>query len=202
MGRRLGLRLLALGLLLGATPVAVGDISGSAHDFSSDSWNSGEICMPCHTPHDADTSVTASPLWNHAVTTASFTLYSSPTLVETPVAPRGVSKLCLSCHDGTIALDSFSGMSGSNYVTGQANLGTDLSDDHPISIKWEHQNSVGSCSGCHGAHQGNMYNSVLPFFDGYVECASCHDVHDQAGLSKLLRKPLAYSELCFHCHSK
>jgi len=200
MGKRLYV-VLALGLLAGATSVALGDIAGSAHDFSSDSWSDGEICIVCHTPHNADTSITASPLWNHDVTSATFTLYDSPTLDETPLAPQGVSKLCLSCHDGTIALDSFSGMSGSNFVTGEANVGTDLSDDHPISIKWNHQTEIGACSGCHGAHQG-QYNSALPFFDGYVECASCHDVHDRAGFTKLLRKSLAYSELCFHCHSK
>ena len=29
-------------------------ITNSAHDFSNKGWNSaGEICQPCHTPHDA-----------------------------------------------------------------------------------------------------------------------------------------------------
>jgi len=56
-------------------------ISGSAHDFSSETWNlRGEICITCHIPHKADVTVPNSPLWNHQVTSSTFTPYSSLSL--------------------------------------------------------------------------------------------------------------------------
>ena len=118
------------------TVSAVGQISGTAHDFSGSSWNSsGKICITCHTPHNADNTVTQSPLWNHEVTTATFTLYSSSTLDATLGQPDAISKLCLSCHDGTVALDNFGGTTtGTSFVTGNDLIGTDLTDDHPVSF--------------------------------------------------------------------
>lgn len=188
-------------LLLFAT-FAYGVIQGSSHDFSTLGWSGGEICLPCHTPHNSNMSVPDAPLWNHQVTTAAFTLYNSPTLDVLPEAPRGVTKLCLSCHDGTVALESFAGNIGSDYITGNHNLGIDLSNDHPVSILWQHQTDInGGCGRCHQLHPVRLI-SVLPFFDGYVECATCHDVHNSTAYAKLLRKPLQGSEICFHCHDK
>lgn len=123
--------------------------------------------------------------------------------------------MCLSCHDGTIAVDSFGGNSGNMKITGRANLGSDLSNDHPIGIKWDHQTqSAGSlsCLSCHnmafnqtsGAYEfvGQPGNG-LKFFDRKVECPSCHDVHNVQVMDvKLLRKPLAGSALCLQCHPK
>ncbi len=194
--------ILFLCLVLSIRPVP-GEISGSVHDFSGNGWSQGEICLPCHTPHNADTTQLDSPLWNHEVTTATFTVYSSPTLKVTPLAPRGISKLCLSCHDGTLALDSFGGNLGSNYISGEYNVGTDLSDDHPISIYWSHQNDLQSlgCVQCHNPRPSDT-NSDLPFFDRYIECATCHDVHAGTSYDKLLRKTLQGSELCLYCHGK
>ncbi len=185
----------------------LGVIAGSAHDFSSDAWNSsGEICLPCHIPHNADMTVSDAPLWNHEVTTATYTLYSSPTMNVPVNQPQGVSVLCLSCHDGTVALDSYGGTSGTNYISGNSLIGTNLSDDHPISIEWQHQtndlHTSGWCSNCHNMHSTPTFVSELPFFNRYIECATCHDVHNTSGYTKLLRKPLAGSEICFHCHNK
>jgi predicted CXXCH cytochrome family protein len=181
-------------------PVAGGDIVGSEHDFSGEGWSEEEICKVCHTPHEANLAA-AAPLWNHDVTSATFTLYTSDFLVETPEPPRGVTLMCLSCHDGTIAVDSFGGASGTHFVTGTGQVGTDLSDDHPVSIKWTHQTDVGNCGNCHFAH-GQIYSSELPFFEGYVECATCHDVHDGSGHRSMLRLSPDGSELCLYCHHK
>ena len=78
--------------LLGSLACA-GTITGSAHDFSTQSWSGGRICVACHTPHKADTTITDAPLWNHANSTAVYTLYSSPTLNATISQPGGGSKL-------------------------------------------------------------------------------------------------------------
>ena len=98
--------LLTAGLAALSCLVIAQTIVGSAHDFSGEGWSGGEICLPCHTPHNADTTEPDAPLWNHAVTSALYTLYDSPTMDVAPEQPRPASKLCLSCHDGTVALDS------------------------------------------------------------------------------------------------
>jgi len=190
------------GILAIGASTAISSIVGSAHDFSSLGWSDGEICIACHTPHNADMTVAGSPLWNHEVTSAVFTVYDSPTLNQTPVQPLGVSKLCLSCHDGTVALDSFGGSIGGTFITGDALIGTDLSNDHPVSIRWDHSSldGGGTCSNCH-------WDMPLPFFgtlpDVTVECATCHDPHNNGvGGTNLLRMTTAGSALCLHCHEK
>ncbi|MBL4700599.1 MAG: hypothetical protein JKX85_05000 [Phycisphaeraceae bacterium] len=185
-------------LLLSTSIVSAG-IVGSAHDFAATDWSAGEICLPCHTPHNASTTATSAPLWNHLETTATFTMYNSATLqVATETEPRGPSKLCLSCHDGTVALDSFSNMTGTNFISGAFNLGTDLSNDHPISIKWQHQTEIPpGCGDCHFSS-----NPTVPFPNGFLECTTCHDVHNQTTFPSLLRLSMQGSELCLHCHYK
>ena len=192
----------ALLLFAGAQSWSAG-IAGSKHDFSGSGWGSGEICIFCHTPHNATKSAANSPLWNHQVSSATYTLYSSATLRQTPVPPRGPSKLCLSCHDGTIAIESFGGSVGAHFVSGRANLGTDLANDHPVSIYWNHQTMAGgapSCANCHNFHGPLAYN--LPFFDRYLECATCHEPHNNGPETKMLRKALSRSAICLHCHGK
>ena len=68
----------------------------------------GEVCVFCHTPHGANlNSPGSAPLWNRAVPlTSGYQMYNSPNFEETSVSPVGVSLACLSCHDGTIALDA------------------------------------------------------------------------------------------------
>lgn len=132
-----GIIFLSVAILFAGATVALADIVGTPHDFSSQGWSGGKICVVCHTPHNADPynqNPTDAPLWNHKLSKASYILYSSPKLDITPDQPGGVSKLCLSCHDGTVALDSFGGATGSNFISGSALVGTDLSDDHPVSI--------------------------------------------------------------------
>jgi hypothetical protein len=73
-------------------------ITGSSHDFSAAAWNTSnnEICIVCHTPHNA-TILPDAPLWNHALSAVTnYTLYASGTLNATMGQPDGSSKLCLS----------------------------------------------------------------------------------------------------------
>jgi predicted CXXCH cytochrome family protein len=182
------------------------NIAGSVHDFSGDAWSGGEICIACHTPHNALTAPDG-PLWNHELTAATFTTYSSSTLDATIGQPGGVSKLCLSCHDGTVAIDSFGGATGSIMITGNALLGTSLSNDHPISITYDTAlaNADGELadpstvtSGLGGTITADM------LFSDQMECASCHDVHNTVttGTPSLLRINNAGSALCLKCHLK
>ena len=86
----------------------IAGIRDSAHDFSNLGQRQ-EICIFCHTPHNADVSVTDAPLWNHQVTTKFFQVYNSSTMDATVGQPAASSKLCLSCHDGTVAVDAYGG---------------------------------------------------------------------------------------------
>ncbi len=204
--------LLVLGLMFLIPGIVYAAITGSKHDLSGKGWGTDEICKFCHTPHNAVV-VTgySAPLWNHQVTTATYTLYTSPTLQKYPgdpptQQPLGPSKLCLSCHDGTVAIDSYGGRTGTNPISGAANLGTNLSDDHPVSIHWEHQTVDNKCDGCHFGN-GGMYSSDLPFYGSRpnqtVECGTCHEPHNKfPANTRMLRKSLNSSELCLYCHEK
>jgi predicted CXXCH cytochrome family protein len=193
--------------LVGFLPAARAEITGSAHDFSGQGWSGGEICIVCHTPHNADTSVAEAPLWNHEVTTATFTVYTSPTLDATVGQPGGVSKLCLSCHDGTVAVDSYGGATGNEYISGDELLGTDLSNDHPISFTYdtalatadgELEDPATAPSGLGGTIDEDL------LFNGSMECGSCHDVHNtaSAGNEHLLLITNQGSAICLTCHAK
>lgn len=210
-----GLSLLLLVLLPGVPPAAPDLITGSAHDFSAAGWNpTGEICVTCHTPHDAGATGDA-PLWNHALTAVtSYTPYGSGTLDGTVGQPSGVSLLCLSCHDGTVALDNFGGTtSGSTFigsVNAAAELGSDLSGNHPVSFTYD--TALASADGELADPSVALWNGgpdtvATAVLEGgtTLQCSSCHDVHNTqtpSGVSALLRLDNSGSSLCLQCHRK
>ncbi len=182
-------------------------IVGSAHDFSGESWNTtGQVCLVCHSPHNSDVSVSNAPLWNHEITTAIFTPYTSATMEASAGQPDASSKLCLSCHDGTVAVDNFGGETGgTHFLEGAASIGTDLNDDHPISITYDE--NLATSDGelydpttTNSGLGGTISEDLL--IDEQVQCASCHDVHNSSGFVKLLRISNASSALCLTCHNK
>ncbi|MDH5738005.1 MAG: cytochrome c3 family protein [Gammaproteobacteria bacterium] len=194
---------------------AFADITLSAHDFSAAAWNStGEMCVTCHTPHNAGGAATG-PLWNHTFSgELAYSVYTSPngTLDAVAGQPSGASKLCLSCHDGTVALESFGGNGAvtttlMGAVNPLADVGTNLSDDHPISISYAADTSLAGVGtavtvGDLVTKTGTIGSELVP--GGTVECSSCHDVHNTytfAG-TPLLRLDPAGSTLCLTCHAK
>ena len=198
---------LLFAILLLFSQLSYSQITGSAHDFSGETWNTtGEICIVCHTPHNAMTGIADAPLWNHQLSTATFTLYSTGTLDATMGQPDGSSKLCLSCHDGTVALENFGGVTtGTTEITGDALIGTDLSNDHPVSFTYntalatadgELEDPSTGLSGLGGTIDDDMLIS------GKMQCSSCHDVHNTAGINYMLLKSNSASALCLTCHIK
>ena len=193
-------------VLTALVPLAsYGGITGTAHDLSTQLWNtSGQICIVCHTPHNAQATQLI-PLWNHAATATSFTLYTSNTLLAVPGQPAGISKACLSCHDGTIALDSFGNVTGTNFMTPGTHVigaGAKLNDDHPVSFTYDAALATAD-GGLVSPPNANFVDATLkvPLFAGKMECASCHDVHSNAN-APFLRKSNAASALCLTCHIK
>src|SRR5512139_3149402 len=96
---------LIAGMAYGAT------IVGTPHDIRGATGGATtEVCIFCHTPHGASTALPV-VLWNHASTAvANYGLYQSATLKGTVSQPAGVSKACLSCHDGTVAVNTLQGV--------------------------------------------------------------------------------------------
>jgi predicted CXXCH cytochrome family protein len=156
----------AAGLMLSG--VASAQIATTKHNLGSTGTGvnkfsgTDEICVFCHTPHGADTSA-AAPLWNRVISGTTYQTYDSlgTSTLDGKIATVGsVSIACLSCHDGTQAMDVVinapgSGgynatgapigggiWSGGNQTGGKisvgliTNLGTDLRNDHPIGIQY------------------------------------------------------------------
>jgi predicted CXXCH cytochrome family protein len=123
-----------------------------------------QICVFCHTPHGASDN-TAGPLWNRTQPTFStYSVYTSATMDATAPTSYGAQSLaCLSCHDGSQALNAVINAPGSGLTgpatwtggtwtayagsaldpatgrltgTGVAALGTDMRNDHPIGIPY------------------------------------------------------------------
>ncbi len=129
----------ALALALALPRRRYGASPGSPHDFTAQGWSRRRAVR--RLPHAASRRQDRPQRapWNHRVTTATYTLYSSPTLKATLSQPTHYgSKLCLSCHDGTVALDSFGGNTRSTTFIDTANsVGTDLRGTHPIGLIYD-----------------------------------------------------------------
>lgn len=207
--------------LLTAGVANAGTIVGTAHDLSGQGYSGGEICVVCHTPHNSDITVTTAPLWNHELTTTVFTMYSTGSMDATSDgSPTGSSKLCLSCHDGVTAIDSFGGNAGTTVMVGSSAVGSGgiLADDHPISILYDtalstldpglHDPAATNVTvglGGDKTRTGTVAALMLP--DTKVQCGSCHDVHNNfvgpgTNDQPLLRVSKAGSAICLTCHNK
>lgn len=195
-------------------------IVGSKHDFSAAAWNlpapdGGQICKVCHTPHNASTVAGIVPLWNRTLTAAVFTTYTNSTFQGSAsiTQPDGPSRMCLGCHDGTVALNAFGGAPAGVPVfitdplySPTVLLGTDLTNDHPVSFTFDAAlatadgalfNPTTKLSGITPA--GTIQTDML--FNNKLQCASCHNPHGM-GNPKFLRKSNAGSALCLTCHNK
>ena len=172
--------------------------------MKANGWALTEICAVCHTPHNA-VATTDAPLWSHTSTVTVFTPYGSGYDMEAAVGqPTGISLMCLSCHDDTIALDAFvgagapaSGTISVAYPATTAALGTDLRYTHPVSFNYA----------AHQATDGELFATnasitALLSSTGTVECSSCHDVHNTANIAPLQRMSNVNSALCLTCHDK
>ena len=212
------LMLLAGALLLALTqvrPVAaakVSDVANTKHNLSTSgpgpvkATSESQICVFCHTPHGAE-NAPAAPLWNRKLSGATYTPYTSSsieaTAAELAAGPGGSSKLCLSCHDGTMALGNVNVLNGQvntsialagtgpggTMATGAGtttgftrNVGADLTNDHPISFTYDAALAArdGELRVPDGTTVGTRAPGSrprLPLENGQMQCATCHDPH-------------------------
>ena len=159
-----------------------------------------ELCVFCHTPHNANPQQS---LWNRDVLGTVYTLYESSTLYAEPGQPTGAARLCLSCHDGTLALGNLrvparTGPTTLGPLTGQAVLGMDLSDDHPVSFLYDAALAL-----THGelADPSTLVQKIRLDKTGQLQCTACHDPHDNP-YRKFLTTDDRGGALCVACHQQ
>jgi len=161
-----------------------------------------EICIFCHTPHNSRPDA---PLWNRNNPGATYILYGSSTTQAAPGQPDGSSILCLSCHDGTIALGNVIsrttpiGFAGgvTTLPPGPTNLSTDLANDHPVSFVY---------NAALAAADGELYDPAVltgpvKLENSKLQCTSCHDPHKNV-YSDFLVATTQSSALCNYCHNQ
>lgn len=191
-----------------------GSVFDSKHNLSSSgkgqikATTESRVCIFCHSSHNASKE---GPLWNHQTTTpGKFVTYNRATMTGKPDQPNGATKLCLSCHDGTIAVGALRsepepvvmknvGSKGEIPVSRKSRIGTDLSGTHPVSIKYQQ----GSALSTDHLRWPPVDPEGIVGVDanGYVQCTACHDPHND---SKSERYPFwnkaTFDEVCNVCH--
>ena len=140
------------------------------------------ICVFCHTAHGAksDADLINAPLWNHSLSSEAYKVLAPDSVVNSvdkftfianagivnmlssPGAPDGTSRLCLGCHDGTVAIGSVGSElldiemaasacldpDGSLASTCSSYIGNDLTTKHVVSIPMNDSLIAASLANC------------------------------------------------------
>lgn len=179
------------------------------------------VCIFCHAPHNAqpigDQDGIPAPLWNRNLPTdTGYTPYGqgSTTLkANVSPVPTGASRLCLSCHDGSIALNSYripqkevdanadpTAVKVFLPANRPSNLSKDLSNDHPISFLYD-DNLVNLKKG-ELAAPAALPAEVKLDQAGNLQCTTCHDPHNnEFGKFLVMSNSGTGSPLCATCHT-
>ncbi|HAR46277.1 MAG: hypothetical protein A2X56_05285 [Nitrospirae bacterium GWC2_57_13] len=191
------------------------------------------ICIYCHAPHHTLSPAEAElkgydylPLWNHKLSEVTYIYYSNisnnPNDTDHQFngaasigQPGGVSRLCLSCHDGSVATNAYGfapslslGAGDKKFATThRANLGgtdsDDLSNDHPIGFLYANADDNDAEIAAATATMNAQYSIGDLLWGGRMECTTCHDVHNtQNDGEKFLWVSDKNSGLCLTCHLK
>lgn len=235
--KRLLVLLAAVGLGLSAQTSVV----NTKHNLSATGLNYGgagattytQVCKFCHSPHGANLGdKQLVPLWGHANTTQTFTMYASnpnQTLKTTAIdaQPSGPSLACLSCHDGTVAVNArytygdataprwtYGNMNDTNAaVTADFDITVDAKGNKMGTLKHSiagtSKNDLSTVHPIAIAYDTTANTQLVPvanlvgvkLYNGKVQCASCHDAHGTAN-SMFLRVSTTGSALCLACHVK
>lgn len=168
--------------------VASAQISGSAHDFTTNGMITPApvfSCRGCHTAHGATMNSTL--IWAaNAYTTAGITTYSGSALTSAEAA-KGIGA-CMSCH----ATNAFPALTGTMTTT---QLTLDLSNDHPVGDAF----TVGVAP----SFVANIQLGGVTVAAGTVmTCATCHTVHNTSAAAAALLKSYTTANICVACHNK
>lgn len=192
--------------MVGSTSALAQTVDGTPHDLEVGTEG---VCVYCHTPHNAGAG--GAPLWNRDMAVTTFAMYSSPTLDMTIATdPVGVSLACLSCHDGATAYNNTIApppgiLSAGGTMAAPFAIGLDgLGNDHPISLTYNTGDDPAFFAITGPAVKGANIGGLPLYGAGYdqVECATCHNPHDNTTNGKFLRETVASSTICTTCHQK
>ena len=133
-------------------------VIGSPHDMTLYGFvdPQARVCAFCHTPHHSATiGGEYLPLWSRSQDTKQFNIaYNSSTInalalqEATSDKAIGPTRLCMSCHDGTIAPDQHYGNTGTSPLLNGDNFSTvgngagvgsgvfGLTNDHPVGFDY------------------------------------------------------------------
>ena len=164
-------------------------------------------CTFCHAPHSGLGGVT--PLWNQTLSSQTYAAYTSSTYKQQgssqPMLGKS-SSLCLSCHDGTVAVGQ-SAAYGKLRTSGSMNLtdvlGTNLTGSHPFSLVLPIKDAPDLVASL--AAQGVTADTTgaVRLITGNVECTSCHNPHVQ-GIDRVAQNFLvrdsSNGQMCLACH--
>jgi len=163
-------------------------------------------CLYCHAPHSAMAGP-ATPLWNQQLSVQSYTTYTSTTYHQTSVQPPlgSATKLCLSCHDGTVAPGqtvAYGKLSMMGSMKATSKFGGDLRTSHPVSMKTPLADSP-EISVLLSSSSPNTSDTAVKLVNGNVECNTCHDPHVQGKdpiVQDFLVRDNSNGALCLACH--
>ncbi len=215
------LRVMALAAAVTGTAARAQQASvvGTLHNLSASgpgeirSLREPEVCKFCHIPHSA---VVPKPLWGHAVSQVPqyevAQIREGRGLRRPAPQPDGSSRLCLSCHDGTVALGELRRqrvpMAGAErLVSGRKSfLGTDLSGSHPVSFAVGDDVPADSSvdMGVKPLPASSVSGSFRLDRDGKMQCTTCHDPHKDVfyrpGEVPHFWVASTVTEVCLGCH--
>ena len=203
-------------------------IVNSLHDLRSTlNGASFTLCNFCHVAHKtvADTypSYIGPLLWNHTLSTATtYGVYSSQTFAAygTDISDLGTlngagyttSNLCLSCHDGTVAVNSwYDVVTGKNfqplpqgtYFMPNLYRVTDMTNTHPVNFTYYNASWLAAAGVLAPASSSSVDGAgVVPLENGKMQCWTCHDAHNGAsGIFEQNFPTQASGSFCTYCHT-
>ena len=203
--------LLMLGIVVQAQVTGGGDVLG-VHNLSTSGTGPvkgpSDACLYCHAPHSG-VGATNSALWSQTLSVQTYTAYSSTTLKNAPIQPTlgGSSSLCLSCHDGTVAVGQtqpYGPFTMTGSMTPSDMFGSGLQGSHPFSLKLPMVDAPDLQASLTSTHSTADPTKAVQLINGNVECTSCHSPHVQAidrVSQNFLVRDSSNGQMCLACHS-
>ncbi len=226
------------------------DLTWTAHTGTIATYTKGGVTAPvttnlcyfCHIAHKTADVASSAPgylLWNKTLSsTPTYGVYSSDSftavLAAATAAPptdlgasnsvtsATTSNLCLSCHDGTVAMNSFyenvGGLPGValGYTTKMFPYNgleiKDLTKQHPV--HFQYTTNLANAAAMKTPANANSVDGAgaVPLYGGnyMLECTTCHDPHNGASVGNGSTMPFArqffftYAAsggMCTYCHT-
>lgn len=163
-----------------------------------------DSCAYCHAPHSG----LNIGLWNQKLTTQTYTTYASNTEKNISAQPvlGSASNMCLSCHDGTVAVGStvaYGQVTTQGSMNSSDVFGSNLQTSHPFSLALPIKDSVDLVASLAANGKTADSTGAVKLINGNIECTTCHDPHVQAKdivSQNFLVKDSSQGQLCLACH--